>query len=112
MNNTENSTSKENTDIQIGEEFIIGPNQDIFYVTDGCQNNCSNKGYCLNQTCFCEQGFSYEDCTLTYKEELNLGYSFKKWLKWMIVSTAATMGATLVFLFFRRFQKLDHSELE
>lgn len=36
-----------------------------------CKNDCSDHGFCLDNTCYCIPGFFGEDCSLTNKKCIN-----------------------------------------
>lgn len=87
---------------------------DIYIRTKDCTSNCTSRGICLNSTCLCEQGYSSNDCSMTYKEYLEQGYRFTGMIKFLIIALVSSSILTLIILIYRRSQKVsgDHLELD
>ena len=75
--------------------YEVGPKKMKYVATKDCAGSCTNRGVCLNSTCFCDQGFAEKDCSLTYDEFLNKGIKLKTAIK---VSIFAFSGAAIITL--------------
>ena len=93
--------------------FSVGSNHDIYVRTNDCSANCTSRGICLNSTCFCDQGYSSNDCSMTYKQYLEQGYKFTDMIMYLVIAFVTATILTLIILIFRRSQKVsgDHLEL-
>jgi hypothetical protein len=63
-----------------------------------CSYNCTNGGICRNNTCFCSQGFTSEDCALTYKQFIEKGFIFAPWIKYIASAFGVASITTLILL--------------
>jgi len=83
-------------------DYMVGPNNTMYLKTDDCSSNCSLKGVCLNSTCFCEQGYTTDDCSLTYKEYGKSGFEMKSITSWSVYAFAGSIVATFIILILAR----------
>ena len=83
------------TEDRITRTFII--NSTTYLETKDCSKNCSQKGICLNSTCLCNQGFTGDTCSDTYKDYSESGYSMKSLMKYFVIVAGASMIGTLVY---------------
>ena len=68
-----------------------------WYITDDCYNKCSDHGLCINSVCYCEEDYTYDDCSLTYDEYKKLGTKPKDLiLTWSII---ASVGFVLMLAY-------------
>lgn len=91
--------------------YIIGQNKSIYYSSDDCTNNCTNRGKCLNSTCFCEQGYTSDDCSETYKQYLNNGYKLASMIKYFAIAFGISAGSTLLILIYAKSNKITGQQL-
>lgn len=59
-----------------------------FQNTKMCKNSCSNKGFCVNSTCYCQQGSTLDDCSVSKVSDLDKGFKKKN----IMMYAAASMG--------------------
>ena len=67
-------------------------------MTNDCNKNCTGKGLCLNSTCYCNQGYSYYDCSLTYKQYKLLGYKLQDYIKTYIIIAGAGFFIMMMYI--------------
>lgn len=113
---TENQQTPEINETIIDNEpaYMMGATDEVYYASDDCPQDCSNRGICLNSTCFCDQGFSNNDCSMKYKEYLEKDYKISDYVLYLIITCAASMLLTLIFLIIKRSKRItgDYLELE
>jgi hypothetical protein len=90
--------------------YKVGKTKEIFYMTTDCFNDCSKKGLCLNSTCFCDQGYTMDDCSLTYKQYNEQGFKLQDVTGLLIVAFGGGFLITLISLILSRSKKVssDH----
>jgi hypothetical protein len=111
---SENKSDDDKTEdkSKLENAYIVGVNKDVYYKTEDCTNKCSSKGMCLNSTCFCEQGFTSYDCSMTYKQFLVQGFLFNDMVKFFIITFFISMIATLAVLIHKSNQKVSGDNLD
>jgi hypothetical protein len=69
---------------------------------------------CLNSTCFCDQEYTSEDCSMTYKKYLNQGYVLTDFIMYLIITFGVSLLLTLIYLLIKRSKRVtgDYLELE
>jgi hypothetical protein len=48
-------------------------NDTNWFITDDCDKACSKHGLCVNSECYCEEDYTYEDCSMSYDDYKKLG---------------------------------------
>jgi len=86
--------------IQKQDLKIFKMNNTFYKESEKCEGGCHN-GLCLNNTCFCKQGYTGNDCSLTYKGFLDKGFSFKKSVKFFIIIGISSMIFTLLYMIWK-----------
>ena len=100
-NSNSNSTIKENT---VSPPIVLS-----------CRNNCTSKGICVQGDCFCAQGFTSEDCSITYEDDIKKGFKFQPYVKWLIITFFVAFVPTagiLTWVFFKKTRAGDYLELD
>lgn len=69
---------------------------------DNCSDNCSGNGQCFDSECFCNDGFTGNNCSQSNQIAKKNGYSFSDNIKYMIGLAAFSYAATIVFCYYRR----------
>jgi len=85
---------------KVWRKFYI--NNSLYEENDRCEGGCGDKGICLNITCLCNQGFTGEKCSMTYKDILERGYNPKKFVKHYAIVGGAAMVLTLLYIIFKK----------
>ncbi len=78
--------SDEEKEVLISNHYVLTcPDYDDFKqkfeITESCQNNCNNNGYCVNKKCKCFKNYSGNFCEI--QSELNFKYRDRLPLKYM-----------------------------
>jgi hypothetical protein len=108
------ATEKQKLEIKNLKLYKMGDSGEIYYQTTDCMNNCTKRGLCLNSTCFCEQGYSSDDCAMTYKQYLEQGIKFSDVSGLLIGAFAFSLIGTIVVMMIKKANKVtnDHIEFE
>ena len=69
-----------------------------YELTIGKCGNCNGRGICFNEKCFCNNGFTGEDCEMTYKEYESKGYPISEYYLYLGVTGAAPFAVLLLFV--------------
>jgi len=96
------------------KSYKVGKTNEIIYQTTGCPNDCSTKGLCLNSACFCDQGYTTEDCSMTYKQYNEQGFKLQDVSSLFLIAFGGGLIITLISLLLSRSQKVssDHIMFE
>lgn len=111
ITSTTNTTEKQKLEMDNIVSYSVGSNKARYYATNDCRNNCTNRGRCLNSTCFCEQGYTSRDCSMTYSKYLTQGYKFSSIFLYLIIVFVAAMIATLIYLIIKGAKRVDNDYL-
>ncbi len=76
-------------------------NETVYYFSKDCYDNCTSNGLCLNSTCYCNQGFSGDDCSMTYKKYKKQGFKLSSMTKFYFLLFGAGFFATLLYICFK-----------
>ncbi len=79
------------------KEIVYSLNNTIFRKTNDCKDKCNNKGNCLNNICFCKQGFTGETCEKEYKDILKAGFKFTDTIKYLIMAAGGGLVLGIIF---------------
>ena len=96
--NSTSSNSTKQSELKNTKVYQTGRSDANYYVTNDCSNSCSKKGLCLNSTCFCEQGSTSQDCSMTYKDFMEQGLKFNDMKKFMIAAFGIAFVMTFISL--------------
>jgi len=89
--------------VQVNGAFYTGADKNkVFTKAKDCHNDCSGRGMCLNSTCFCDQGYTYYDCSLTIKEFTLMGYKFNDMVFVLILVFIGAVLITLLVILLRK----------
>ena len=84
-----------------------------YLITKDCKNNCTNKGLCLNSTCYCNEGYTEYDCSLTYKNFKKKGFKLKTYYKYLIAVFFSGFLIMIIYLCLRsKLSQEDYIKLE
>ncbi len=108
------ATEKQKLEIKNLKLYKMGDSGEIYYQTTDCMNNCTKRGLCLNSTCFCEQGYSSDDCAMTYKQYLEQGIKFSDVSGILVGAFAVAFIGTIIVMIIKKANKVtnDHIEFE
>ncbi len=108
------ATEKQKLEIKNLKLYKMGDSGEIYYQTTDCMNNCTKRGLCLNSTCFCEQGYSSDDCAMTYKQYLEQGIKFSDVSGILIGAFGLAFLVTMIVMIIKKANKVtnDHIEFE
>lgn len=85
---------------KVWRKFYI--NNTLYQENDKCEGGCGEKGICLNSTCLCNQGFTGEKCSMTYKDILEQGYYLKKYLTYFLLIGGLGMLMIIFYIIYKR----------
>lgn len=104
--NTTSSSQNKNTSNTIKPDNETNstkniPNKNSNNTNSACPNNCSTKGICVNGNCLCLQGYTSEDCSMTYKEYADQGIALEPMIKWFIIIFIGVFMITMGILLWK-----------
>lgn len=115
---TDNITiSKDNSTVSDADSTVSPPIDSNNTLTKvlSCPNDCSSKGICVKGHCYCAQGYTSKDCSITYEEDIQQGIKIQSYVKWLIIAFFIAFGVTagvLTWIFFKKARAGDYLELD
>jgi syndecan 4 len=109
---TEHGSEELDRKLHLDSIYKLGNSEQTWIRTKDCYNDCSSRGICLNSTCLCDQGFSSNDCSLTYKQYLFRGFSLDGMIKYLVLVFFISMAITLIVLLNNRTKRISSANLD
>jgi hypothetical protein len=112
-NNSTSANATKLTDkaeVKVVKLYQMGKDNVSYVETTDCYNNCNKHGLCLNSTCFCDQGLTYDDCSMSYKDFMEMGFKFQDIQKFLIIAFAISFVGTLVIILMSKASRVIKSD--
>ena len=74
-------------------------NNKTYSFTEKCINDCHKRGLCLDDKCFCDDGYVGKHCERIRHKEVKQYYFLSEWILWIIISSVGVSMVTLGILF-------------
>lgn len=67
--------------------------------SNSCENNCHKRGICLDDKCYCDDGYVGKHCDRERHKDVKNYYYLSNWILWIIISSIGVSFLTLLILF-------------